>query len=115
MRSNNDRRRRGKEVPFKVGEPLEKHPKRKDLRTKDVPQRKGDQKSRRKDIDLEARKTKTKSIGDIHLRHHHQNFDNVLDKNQSRNRLVFGSLSKIWTAVESARLSQEDSVEVDLK
>ena len=24
-------------------------------------------------------------------------------------------LSKIWTAVESARLSQEDSVEVDLK
>ena len=80
MRSNNDRRRRSKEVPFKVGEPLEKHPKRKDLRTKDVPQRKGDQKSRRKDIDLEARKTKTKSIGDIHLRHHHQNFDNVLEK-----------------------------------
>ena len=26
-----------------------------------------------------------------------------------------GPLSKIWTAVESARLSQEDSVEVDLK
>ena len=115
MRSNNDRRRRSKDVPFKVGEPLEKHPKRKDLRTKDVPQRKGDQKSRRKDIDLEARKTKTKSIGDIHLRHHHQDFDNVLDKIQGRNRLVIGPFSKIWTAVESARLSQEDSVEVDLK
>ena len=26
-----------------------------------------------------------------------------------------GPLSKIWTAVESARLSQENSVEVDLK
>ena len=26
-----------------------------------------------------------------------------------------GQLSKIWTAVESVRLSQEDSVEVDLK
>ena len=26
-----------------------------------------------------------------------------------------GPLSKIWTAVDSARLSQEDSVEADLK
>ena len=26
-----------------------------------------------------------------------------------------GPLSKIWTAVESARLSQKDSVEVDIK
>ena len=67
---------------------------------KEVPQRKGDQKSRRNDIDLEARKTKAKSTGDIHLRHHHQYFDNVLDKIQGRNRLVIGPLSKIWTAVE---------------
>ena len=67
---------------------------------KEVPQRKGDQKSRRNDIDLEARKTKAKSIGDIHLRHHHQDFDNVLDKIQGRNRLVIGPLSKIWTPVE---------------
>ena len=104
-----------KRGPIQSGRTIEKHPKRKDLRPKEVPQRKGDQKSRRKDIDLEARKTKTKSIGDIHLRHHHQNFDNVLDKIQGRNRLVIGPLSKIWTAVESARLSQEDSVEVDLK
>ena len=36
------------------------------------PSPKGDQKSRRNVIDLEARKTKRKSIGDIHLRHHHQ-------------------------------------------
>ena len=42
-------------------------------------------------------------------------FDNVLEKIQGRNRSVMGPLSKIWTAVESARLSQEDSVEVDLK
>ena len=39
---------------------------------KKVPHRKGDQKCRKHDIDLEARKTKRKSIGDIHLRHHHQ-------------------------------------------
>ena len=42
-------------------------------------------------------------------------FDNVLEKIQGRNRSVMGPLSKIRTAVESARLSQEDSVEVDLK
>ena len=39
------------------------------LMKKEVPHRKGDQKNRR-DIDLEARKTKRKSRGDIHLRHH---------------------------------------------
>ena len=32
------------------------------------------------------------------------NFDNVLEKIQSRNRSVMGPLSKIWTAVDSARL-----------
>ena len=42
-------------------------------------------------------------------------FDNVLEKFHGRNRSVMGPLSKIWTAVDSARLSQEDSVEVDLK
>ena len=42
-------------------------------------------------------------------------FDNVLEKFRGRNRSVMGPLSKIWTAVDSARLSQEDSVEVDLK
>ena len=42
------------------------------LMKKEVPHRKGDQKSRWSDIDLEARKTKRKSIGDIHLRHHNQ-------------------------------------------
>ena len=39
---------------------------------KEVPPGKGDEKSRRNDIDLEARKAKRKSIGDTHLRHHHQ-------------------------------------------
>ena len=39
---------------------------------KEVPNRKGDQKNQRNNIDLEARKTKRKSVGDIHLRHHHQ-------------------------------------------
>ena len=42
------------------------------LMNKEVPHRKGDQKSRRNDIDLEVRKTKRKSIGDTHPRHHHQ-------------------------------------------
>ena len=42
-------------------------------------------------------------------------FDHVLEKIEGRNRSVVGPLSKVWTAVESARLSQEDSVEVDLK
>ena len=41
--------------------------------------------------------------------------DSALEKIQGRIRSVMGPLSKIWTAVESARLSQEDSVEVDLK
>ena len=177
----------------------------------EVPQRKGDQKSRKNDINLEARKTKRKSIRDTHLRHHHQahlmtilmgvnieimrarkstdsrfrvvseedqykyslppdrvqyanvnfdtyikepdlikavliknpvpeninpvktlndfvknilkgkkkqkdlDFDNVLERIQGQNRSVMGPLSKIWTTVESARLSQEDSVKVDLK
>ena len=36
------------------------------------PSPKKQSKSRRNDIDLEARKTKRKSIGDIHLRHHHE-------------------------------------------
>ena len=42
-------------------------------------------------------------------------FDNVLEKIESRNQSVMGPLPKVWTAVESARLSQEDSVEADLK
>ena len=42
-------------------------------------------------------------------------FDNVLEKIQGRNRSVMGPLSKTWTTVDSARLSQEDSVEADLK
>ena len=33
-------------------------------------------------------------------------FDNVLEKIQGRNQSVIGPLSKFWTAVESARLSQ---------
>ena len=177
---------------------------------KDVPHRRSNKKSRRNDIDLEARKTKRKSIGDIHLRHHNEahlmtilmrvnkniggkestdyrfrvvsdedqykyilppdmaqytnvnfdtfikeadlirailiknpvpeninpvkalddsvkdiykdkkkqkdlDFDNVLEKFHGRNRSVMGPLSKIWTAVDSTRLSLEDSVEVDLK
>ena len=43
------------------------------------------------------------------------NFCKILEKNQGRNRWVMGSLSKIWTAVEWARLSQDDSAEADLK
>lgn len=42
-------------------------------------------------------------------------FDNVLAKIQSQNRSIMGSLSNIWTAAGSARLSQEYSVNVDLK
>ena len=42
------------------------------LMKKDVPHRRSNKKSRRNDIDLEARKTKRKSIGDIYLRHHHE-------------------------------------------
>ena len=41
-------------------------------------------------------------------------FDNVLERIQGQNRSVMGPLSKIWTTIESARLSQEDSVKVDL-
>ena len=41
--------------------------------------------------------------------------NNVLEKNEGQNQSIIRSLSKIWTAVESARLSQEDSVDVDLK
>ena len=39
-------------------------------------------------------------------------FGNVLE---GRNRSVTSPLSKIWTAVESARLSREDSAQVNLK
>ena len=42
-------------------------------------------------------------------------FNHVVEKIQGRNRSVMGPLSKIWTSVESARLSQEDLVKVDLK
>ena len=42
--------------------------------------------------------------------------DNVLEKKKKfRINQLIDSLSKIWTAVKSARLSQEDSVDVDLK
>ena len=37
-------------------------------------------------------------------------FDNILEKIYGWNRSVMDSLLKIWTAVESARWSQEDSV-----
>ena len=82
MSSNNDQRRRSKEVSPKVEELLKEHPKRKrvavNLRTiealmkKEISHRKGDQKSRRNNINLESRKTNRKSIGYIHLRYHHQ-------------------------------------------
>ena len=42
-------------------------------------------------------------------------FDNILEKIYGWNRSVMDPSLKIWTAVESARWSQEDSVEVDLK
>ena len=42
------------------------------LMEKEIPHRKGDKKSQRSDINLETKKTKGKSIGDIHLHHHHQ-------------------------------------------
>ena len=76
MRSNNDQGRRSKMVSPKVGGPLKEHPKRKrpESRSKSSNNRSTDEnkKSRRNDIDLEARKTKRKCIEDIHLRHHHQ-------------------------------------------
>ena len=42
------------------------------LMKKEFLHQKGDQKSLRNNIDLEARKTKIKSVGDIHLHHHHE-------------------------------------------
>ena len=42
------------------------------LMKKEVPHRKGNQKSRRNDVDLKTRKPKRISIGDINLHHHHQ-------------------------------------------
>ena len=178
---------------------------------KEVPHRKGNQRSRRNDVDIEARKSKRKIISDIHLHHEHQahlmmiqmrvkveamrtrkaqipdlgwvqmistntaylqiwhntpmlihsdtyikeadviktaliknpvpeninpvkalddfvrdivkdkkkqknlNFDNDLAKFQGQTRSVMGPLSNTWTAVGSAILSHEYSVEVDLK
>ena len=41
--------------------------------------------------------------------------DNVLEKKKGQNQSIIDLLSKIWTAVKSARLSQENSVDVDLK
>ena len=41
-------------------------------------------------------------------------FDNFFEKIQGQNRSVMGPLSKIWTVAESARLSQEHSVEIDV-
>ena len=155
---------------------------------------KGNQKSQRNDIDLEARKTKRKSIRDIYLRHQYQahlktilmkvdiqtmrprkaqipdmvqyanvsfdtyineadlikaalvknsvpeninsmkilddfekdilknkknqkdlDFDKEKKKIEGGNRSVMDPLSKIWTAIESARLPHKDSVEADLK
>ena len=38
-----------------------------------------------------------------------------MKKIQGQNRSAMGSLLKIWNAVKSARLSQEDSVGNDLK
>ena len=112
---------------------------------KEVPHQKGDQKSRRSDIDLEARKAKRKIIGNLtkvvliknlvpeninpvktlddfvkdalkdKKKQKDLNFDNVLEKSQGQNGSVMGPSSKIWTAIESARLLQEDSVEVEPK
>ena len=42
-------------------------------------------------------------------------FNDIPEKIVVRNRSVTGPLSKLWAAVESARISQEDSIEVDLK
>ena len=39
---------------------------------KEFPHQKGDQKSRRNDVDIQARRAKRKSVGDIHLHHHYQ-------------------------------------------
>ena len=83
IRSNNDQGWRSKEVSPKVGKPKEHHKgKRPKSCSKSSNDRSTDEerspspqrrlKSWRSDIDLEAIKTKRKSIGDIHLRHHHQ-------------------------------------------
>ena len=65
-------------------DPLKEEPKRKrpesgskssrdrSIDEEEVPHRKSNQKCQRNDVDLEPRKTKSKSIGDIHFRHHHQ-------------------------------------------
>ena len=74
MRSNNDQGRRSKEVSTKVGETLKEHPQRKNLRVavnlwtiealmnKEIPHRKGDQKSQRSNINIETRKRKKKHL-----------------------------------------------------
>ena len=74
MRSNNYQGRRRKEVSPKLEEPLKEHPKRKrsESRSKSLSDRStmkkefhhqiGDQKCRRNDINLEARKRKRKSM-----------------------------------------------------
>ena len=41
---------------------------------KEVSHQKGDQRSRRNDVDIQAKKAKRKSIGDIHLHHHYQSY-----------------------------------------
>ena len=84
MRLNNDQGWRNKEVSSKMRNLWRKNLREKDLRVvvnlpeiealtkKEVPHRKSNQKCQRNDVDLEPRKTKSKSIGDIHFRHHHQ-------------------------------------------
>ena len=57
-------------------------------------------------------------VKDIHKDKKKQNdldFDKVFEKIQGRNRSILGPLLKSCIAVESARLSKEDSVEVDFK
>ena len=84
MRLSKDQGWRNKEVSSKMRNLWRKNLKEKDLRIvvnlreiealmkKEAPHRKSDQKCRRNDVDLEPRKTKRKSIGDIRFRHHHQ-------------------------------------------
>ena len=83
MKSNNDQGR-SREVLPEAGKPLKEHPKRKrpkgrsksssDISTDEErsPSPKRRSKRSKKRRHLEARKTKRKSIGNIHLRHHHQ-------------------------------------------
>ena len=42
-------------------------------------------------------------------------FGNIFNKNSRSKSIRYGFFIKIWTSVESARLSQEDSVETGLK